>query len=337
MFGKSLDRLSATFNVILMQSAFSGLMKMRGSKRFRVPFFFLALSLIASTGLSDGAAEESRVQFVAQGLPNPGATSINAMAQRGVLRTFLRKNPGYLIKPFNMPQIGVEAAMDSGTLMAISAGMGPNAIHVNFRRSATYNEQGFLLPMEILLARVLSENPLVREVDENGEWKADPTETEIATALQKIRERVPEPFLKPDGREVDGAVAIRSDGLIFVESKKSGDGFKLELNDRLSKVGKPKLGKSVTLGVRPEDISDSLHVSEPDEKRCIEALIEVSEPMGSETFVYMATEANSFIAKVQSQEHYEIGRRMKLQVDLTKAHLFENETQDVLNPNLITL
>ena len=151
-------------------------------------FFLLCVSTVAMAGME---AEEPGVEFVAQGLPNPGATSIHAIAQREVLRNFLQEYPDYDIQPFAMPQVGVEAAMDSGTLMAISAGMAPNAIYVNFRQSATFNEQGFLLPMETLLARVLSDNPLVREVDEAGEWKADPTEAEIRDALEKIRERVP--------------------------------------------------------------------------------------------------------------------------------------------------
>jgi len=68
----------------------------------------------------------------------------------------------------------------------------PNFIYVNFRQSATYNEQGFLLPLEILPARHLGENPQLREFDAGGNWLADPTPSEIAAALEAIRERVPE-------------------------------------------------------------------------------------------------------------------------------------------------
>ena len=121
-----------------------------------------------------------------------------------------------------------------------------------------------------------------------------------------------------------------SGGLVFAESGKSGKGFELELNDRLSKVAQARLGQSLTLGVRPENISDSQHVIEPEVNRCIEATIDVSEPMGSETFVYLDTQAHSFVAKVQSTEHYEIGKRMKLQIGLSKAHLFDSGTEEVL-------
>lgn len=149
-------------------------------------------ALICLPGMGAGKvyAEEDTVTFVAQGLPLPRSTSVGAIAQRAVLRAFLDRNPDIQIEAFTMPQIGVDAAMDSGPLMAISAGMGPNAIYVNFRQSATYNEQGFLVPLEILLARLLSENPAVRETDARGNWLEDPSAREVENALSKIRERV---------------------------------------------------------------------------------------------------------------------------------------------------
>lgn len=146
-------------------------------------------ALSGESGMPDNT---DRVQFVAQDLPRPAATDVNAVAQRAVLRVFMDRHPQYIIRPFTMPQIGVDAAMDSGPLMAISAGMGPNAIYVNFRQSSTYNEQGFLAPFEILLARVQSANPMVRQTDAEGNWLADPEPGEIEKALEMIRERVPE-------------------------------------------------------------------------------------------------------------------------------------------------
>lgn len=141
---------------------------------------------------ANGVQDEGPVVFVSQALPRAGDTSVNAVARRAVLRSFLDNNPNIHIKPFNMPTIGVDAALDTGPLMAISAGMGPNAIYVNFRQSATYNEQGFLLPLDLLLARILSDNPMVRETDANGSWLEDPTEEEVEAAILAIRKRVPQ-------------------------------------------------------------------------------------------------------------------------------------------------
>ena len=132
------------------------------------------------------------VSIVVENLPQPGEVTIDALAKREVVRAFLDANPGVRIKSFAMPAIGIDDARDSGSLMAIAAGMGANAIYVNFRQSATYNEHGFLLPLEPLLARVLSPNPAVRQTDKAGKWLADPTGAEVAAARERIRQRVPE-------------------------------------------------------------------------------------------------------------------------------------------------
>lgn len=149
------------------------------------------LAPLPAAAAAEGA-DEAEVTFRAQGLPSPAQTSVDAVAQRAVVRQFLQEFPQYRIEPFNMPQVGVDAAMDSGPLMAISAGIPPHAIYVNFRQSATYIEQGFLEPLEVLLARLESDNPAVRQTDARDRWRADPTSAEIDAARERIRQRVPE-------------------------------------------------------------------------------------------------------------------------------------------------
>lgn len=160
-------------------------------QRVILPLFVacLALTLPADTAIAE---EDEPVRFRAQGLPNINATGAVADAQRTVLQRFLRENPDIEIEPFIMPAIE-GMGMDSTILMAIAAGVAPQAIYVNFRQSSTYIENGFLLPLEILLARLLSDNEEVRQTDAYGNWLEDPTDDEIAHALEKIRERVPEP------------------------------------------------------------------------------------------------------------------------------------------------
>jgi ABC-type glycerol-3-phosphate transport system substrate-binding protein len=132
------------------------------------------------------------VRIKVQGLPPASASGPVPLAQRAVLQRFLRDNPDIQIEPFVMPAIQ-GAGMDSTILMAIAAGVAPQGIYVNFRQSSTFIEKGFLVPLEVLLARVLSENPLVRETDSAGRWRADPEEHEVAAALKLIKERVPKP------------------------------------------------------------------------------------------------------------------------------------------------
>jgi ABC-type sugar transport system permease subunit len=162
------------------------------SHRLRGLRILVVLSVLLLEVLSPvWAAKEEVVTFRAQGLPLPAQTDVSAIAARAVLRTFLEQHPNYEIEAFTMPQIGGTSAMDAGPLMAISAGIPPHAIYVNFRQSSTYISQGFLEPIEILLARILSENEALRQTNERGEWMEDPAPAEIEEAKRQIRARVP--------------------------------------------------------------------------------------------------------------------------------------------------
>src|SRR5690606_23418667 len=72
--------------------------------------------------------------------------------------------------------------------------------------------------------------------------------------------------------------------LIFQESHPKDSGFSIHLDDALPRKGAAYIDKDVVFGIRPEDISDILTVSDYDPQQTIETVVEVSEPMGSETY-----------------------------------------------------
>ncbi len=134
-------------------------------------------------------AADAAVVIRAEGVPDPERTDVPARALRATVRAFLQQHPGIEVEPFTMPRVG-ESAMDSGPLMAIAAGVPPHAIYVNFRQSSTYIGQGFLAPMEALLARVIADDPKL--LDHDGvSFLNEPTDEQIASALEVIRQRVP--------------------------------------------------------------------------------------------------------------------------------------------------
>jgi ABC-type sugar transport system permease subunit/ABC-type glycerol-3-phosphate transport system substrate-binding protein len=164
---------------------------------------FVAGSLAGLASAQPAAPEPDKVvKFTSGILPNPITQDASAKAERAVVRAFLKTHPNYQIKPFTMPTIQ-GSAMDTGVLMGIAAGNPPHAIYVNFRQSATYINHGFLEPLEILLARVKSDNPRCRQTDENDNWLADPTEEEIARWRDAILARVPKPAWKVIYRDAD--------------------------------------------------------------------------------------------------------------------------------------
>lgn len=180
-------------------------------RRYDAMLWLLAFVVLLAAWWSVGNASAQRVErgdqilISAMGLPEPADVRVTALAARAVLQAFFAEYPEVRIEPFAMPEVA-GSAMDSGPLLAIAAGMPPDAIYVNFRQSSTYLGQGFLQPLEILLARVLSENADVRRVDGDGGWLADPTDEEIAAALEAIRQRTAEPAWPVVYREDDSGV-----------------------------------------------------------------------------------------------------------------------------------
>lgn len=133
-----------------------------------------------------GAAET--VKIVVDHLPLPTDTSVSAVAARRVLQAFLAETPDIQVEAFVMPEIE-KAAMDVAPLMGIASGQPPHAIYVNFHLSSSFINHGFLDPLEVLLARVLSNDQRVRQADKQGRWLADPGAAEVAAALEQLKAR----------------------------------------------------------------------------------------------------------------------------------------------------
>lgn len=118
--------------------------------------------------------------------------------------------------------------------------------------------------------------------------------------------------------------------LWFVENNTKSEPIRVALDDRLARNAAGHSGNGIVLGIRPEDIADANTVANPHPDRCFTATVDVSEPMGAETYIYLDTEATSFIARVRSSDRYDIGTRLKVALDMSKAHLFDAKTETVL-------
>jgi multiple sugar transport system ATP-binding protein len=85
------------------------------------------------------------------------------------------------------------------------------------------------------------------------------------------------------------------------------------------------------LGIRPVDAQDSLTLSSPAPGTTIEVTVEVSEPMGAETLLYLDTGAHSFIARVRATDRFDVGQKVHITLQMDKAHLFDPQTENVIN------
>ena len=85
-------------------------------------------------------------------------------------------------------------------------------------------------------------------------------------------------------------------------------------------------GKTVTFGIRPEDVYDSQMVIE--NSKCVfESNIKVYELLGAEVYLYFDLDEFPITARVDSRTTARPGDNVKFAFDIEKIHIFDKETE----------
>ncbi len=140
-------------------------------------------------------------------------------------------------------------------------------------------------------------------------------------------------YNKPINKFVAGFIGSPSMNFMVGMLKNDGGMFfdegKIQL--RVSKHDQNKLSKyvdkKIVFGIRPEDIHDerlNRDLKNPAKTQC---MLEVIEPMGNESFLYLNSGINSFVARVEARSDLEVGKQANLIFDMDKAHFFDIETE----------
>ncbi len=140
---------------------------------------------------------------------------------------------------------------------------------------------------------------------------------------------------KPVNLFVAGFMGSPQMNFINCKVSKKEDGYYLAFAGTEIKLPEGKVtpeleaydGKEMTFGIRPENIyDDQAHITAFPDCVC-EANITVTEKMGSETYLYMDIGETSCIARVDPRTTAQVGDTIKIAFDMTKAHLFDKETE----------
>ena len=86
-------------------------------------------------------------------------------------------------------------------------------------------------------------------------------------------------------------------------------------------------GKTVVLGIRPEDVHDEQMFIESSPNTVIEATIRVYEMLGAEVYLYFDYEGASMTARVDPRTTARTGDTVKFAFDAEKIHVFDKETE----------
>jgi len=127
-----------------------------------------------------------------------------------------------------------------------------------------------------------------------------------------------------------GSIRRAGGHLAFIEDNSTSAPISIQLDERLAAKAANHLEKPVVFGIRPENVQDTLSTTNANPAVTAEVKVDVSEPMGSETYLYLDSGATAFIARVRPTDHYSPNQKVKIVFDVSKAHLFDASTEQAL-------
>lgn len=86
-------------------------------------------------------------------------------------------------------------------------------------------------------------------------------------------------------------------------------------------------GKTVVMGIRPEDIDDSQIAIETHSESIVSTTVTGYELLGSEVLLYYSINDTAMTAKVDSRTTARYGDSIKLAMDVEKIHVFDKDTE----------
>ncbi|MDO4546732.1 MAG: sn-glycerol-3-phosphate ABC transporter ATP-binding protein UgpC [Clostridia bacterium] len=92
------------------------------------------------------------------------------------------------------------------------------------------------------------------------------------------------------------------------------------------------IGKEVYMGIRPENINDNAEYVAANPDTAIECNVEITELMGSETYLYLKTSGkdDNIVARVDPRTSSRTGDKIKVAFDSSRLHFFDLDTEQTL-------
>ncbi|MBQ7454894.1 MAG: ABC transporter ATP-binding protein, partial [Clostridia bacterium] len=92
------------------------------------------------------------------------------------------------------------------------------------------------------------------------------------------------------------------------------------------------IGKEVVMGIRPENIDDAPEFVAAHADAKIKVHVEVTELMGSETYLYFSTSGKeeNVIARVDPRTSTRAGDDIEVAFDTSRLHFFDKETEETI-------
>jgi multiple sugar transport system ATP-binding protein len=123
---------------------------------------------------------------------------------------------------------------------------------------------------------------------------------------------------------IKGNLSKNGQQLRFIES---GNAFGIDLPPELCRAAQAHVGQQVVLGIRPENITELDRISSSSHA---DMKLDLAEPMGAETYLYLKGGNSEVIARVPPRGDYDTGQTVRLAFDLERIHLFDAKTEQAI-------
>ena len=166
--------------------------------------------------------------------------------------------------------------------------------------------------------------------------------TRIVVMKDGVIQQVDSPqnlYNNPCNMFVAGFIGSPQMNFIDVVVEKDGDSINLVAAGHKLKVGEDKkkalvnggyVGKTIVVGIRPEDVHDSEEFIACSPDSVIKTKIKLYELLGAEVFLYFDLEGTQFTARVNPRTTLRTGDEAVFALDMNKVHLFDKETEETI-------
>ncbi len=163
--------------------------------------------------------------------------------------------------------------------------------------------------------------------------------TRIVVMKEGVVQQIDSPdnlYSKPCNLFVAGFIGSPQMNFMEVVVEGEGEDVKLRLGENHLAVPEEHkkalidggyVGKSVILGIRPENISDDPEFIEAHKSAVINSKIKVHEMLGAETFLYFDVENTQVTARVAPTTSLRGGDDATFALDMSKVHIFDKDTE----------
>jgi multiple sugar transport system ATP-binding protein len=125
----------------------------------------------------------------------------------------------------------------------------------------------------------------------------------------------------------DGTVSARGPMVVFEEEQSHGastpNPITVFLDEASASCLRRYVGKRVVFGIRPENIACGVAAPDTPSAGAVEAVVELVQHLGSESYLHLTGHSRAFIARVPPTSRFSVRQKVSVVFDVRRGHFFD--------------